>query len=74
MPAHGAEALVVKEQDPGVPVFGYRFGEDSAVHVSMAPGLPHEGGSEMIQVGRGVATLLQDGCPGDLRESIGDDP
>ena len=53
--AHGAVALVVQEQDAEVRFGRLRRRDDAAVHVGVPPGLPHQGGAEVVQVLPGEA-------------------
>ena len=48
--AHGAVAFIVEKKYPEVRVLRYRRRDDAAVHVGMAPGFPHQRGSQVIQI------------------------
>ena len=57
--AHGAEPLVVDEQHAQCPVRRDRFGGNAAVHVGVATRLPHQRGSQVVEMLLGIATFGQ---------------
>ena len=59
VPAHRAPALVVHEQDAGVPIVGDRLGEQRAVHVRVAARLQHQRAPEVIEPLHRPRTLVE---------------
>ena len=51
--------FIVHEQDSHVSLREVTLHQQCPVHVSMSPRLRHEQGTEVVQVGLHVATLLQ---------------
>ena len=72
--AHGAEPLVVDEEDPQVPVRRRRLGDDGAVHIRVAARLPHQPAAYGVQVFLEPAPLFQDGASRDAGQSVDDHP
>ena len=74
MPTHGAVALVVQEKGAEIGPLTLRCSNHRPVHVCMAPGLPHQCLSEIIQVVPEIASFFKDALSFDLRNAVQYDP
>ena len=67
--AHGAEAFVVQEEHAQIAVRRRRLGEEGAVHVGVAPRLPHERRAQVVVAFTREPGVWRGWCPPAAAES-----
>ena len=72
--AHRGEAVVVDEKDREVARRVHGRADEGAVHVGMAPWLPHQAAPQVIEMGLGEPAALEHGCPMDVGVALDDHP
>jgi hypothetical protein len=60
----------MEKKDTEVTLRSDGFGQDAAIHISMAPGFPDKGLTEMLEVLLGITALLPDGFPWNRGEAL----
>ena len=64
----------MQKQHPEIGIRRHRRGDNAAVHVGVAPGLPHQGCSQMVQMLADVAATLQNRITRQFGQPARNDP
>ena len=64
------ENLDSRISNPKIPIFIIWGHQNTAVHIGMAPGFEHQGGSQMVVMCFAVPSIFQNRVPFELRKTI----